>query len=185
MVPLADSFIRHHTLVVLDKLGHVVGAEFKHEDRPGCTHGTRVSLLSTLLEWATASDSSHVLWLNGMAGTGKTTVMETFCSLLDEKDLLGASFFCSVKSRRDVRTIFPSIAKMLARNHAHFRESLVQVLATFSDPLGMNLKDQYYKLIAAPAEAVFRKNKIIVIAIDALDECEDQEGIEKLLGTIL
>ena len=165
-----------------------MGAEFKHEDRPGCTHGTRVSLLATLLEWATASDSPHVLWLNGMAGTGKTTVMETFCSLLNEKDLLGASFFCSVKSktpRRDVHTIFPSIAKTLARNHAHFRESLVKVLATYSDPLGMNLKDQYHKPIVGPAEVVFRKDEIIVIAIDALDECEDQEGTEKFLGTIL
>ena len=165
-----------------------MGAEFRHEDRPGCTHGTRVSLLSTLLEWATASDSSHVLWLNGMAGTGKTTVMETFCSLLNEKDLLGASFFCSIKSktpRRDVHTIFPSIAKTLARNHTHFREILVQVLGTFPDPLAMNLKDQYYKLIIDPAEAVFREDQIIVIAIDALDECEDQEGIRKLLSTIL
>src|SRR5271156_940719 len=123
-----------------------------------------------------------------MAGTGKTTIMETFCSLLNEKDLLGASFFCSIKSKtpqQDVRTIFPSIAKTLARNHARFREKLAEVLATFSDPLGMNLKDQYHKLIAGPAEAVFRKDEIIVIAIDALDECEDQEGIEKLLGTIL
>jgi len=97
-------------------------------------------------------------------------------------------FFCSIKSktpRRDVHTIFPSIAKTLARNHARFREKLVQVLDTFSDPLGMNLKDQYYKLIAGPAEAVFRQDEIVVIAIDALDECEDQEGIEKLLGTIL
>ena len=185
---MANPLIQHHILAVLDKLGHVVGAEFNHEDRPGCTHGTRVSLLSTLLEWATASDSSHVLWPNGMAGTGKTTVMETFCSLLNEKNLLGASFFCSIKSktpRRDVHTIFPSIAKTLARNHAHFRESLVKVLATYSDPLGMNLKDQYHKLIVGPAEAVFRKDEIVVIAIDALDECADQEGTEKLLGTIL
>src|SRR5271154_3631422 len=134
-------------LAILDKLGHVVGAEFNHEDRPGCIHGTRLSLLSTLLEWATADDSSHVLWLNGMAGTGKTTVTETFCSLLNKKGLLGASFFCSIKSktpRRDVHAIIPSIAKALARNHPRFCESLVEVLATVPDPLGMDLEDQYH-----------------------------------------
>ena len=155
--------IQRQILAVLDKLGHVVGAEFKHENRPGCTRGTRVGLLSTLLEWATASDSSRVLWLNGMAGTGKTTVMETFCSFLNKKGLLGASFFCSTKSktpRRDVQTIFPSIAKTLARNHAHFQENLVEVLATYSDPLGMNLEDQYHELIVGPAEAVFKKDEI-------------------------
>ena len=35
---MANSLIQHHVLVVLDKLGHVVGAEFNHEDRPECTH---------------------------------------------------------------------------------------------------------------------------------------------------
>ena len=166
-----------------------MGAEFNHEDRPGCTHGTRVSLLSTLLEWAIADDSSsHVLWLSGMAGTGKTTVMETFCSVLNKKGLLGASFFCSIKSkmpRRDVRTIIPSLAKTLARNNPRFRENLVQVLTACSDPLGMNLKDQYHTLIVGPAQASFDSDKTIVISIDALDECEDQEGTEKLLGIIL
>ena len=180
--------IRDHILAVLDNLGRVVGAEFNHEDRPGCTHGTRVTLLSKLLEWATASDSPHVFWLNGMAGTGKTTVTETFCSLLNEKGMLGASFFCSIKSktpRRDVRTIIPSIAKTMARNHPRFREILVEDLAKYPDPLGMNLKDQYQKLIVDPAEAAYNKDDIIVIAIDALDECEDQESTEKLLRTIL
>ena len=184
---MANPLIQHHILAVLDKLGHVVGAEFNHEDRPGCTHGTRISLLSTLLEWARASDSSHVFWLSGMAGTGKTTVMETFCFFLNEENLLGASFFCSKSKapRRDVHTIFPSIAKTLARKHADFQKRLVEVLDTYSDPLGMNLKDQYKKLIVDPAEAAFKKDQIIIIAIDALDECEDQEGTEKLLGTIL
>ena len=166
-----------------------MGAEFNHEDRPGCTHGTRVTLLSTLRDWAIADDSSpHVLWLSGMAGTGKTTVMETFCSVLNEKGLLGASFFCSMKSkmpRRDVHTIIPSVAKTLARNHPRFRQNLVQVLTTCPDPLGMNLKDQYQTLILGPAEASFGRDETIVISIDALDECEDQEGTEKLLNIIL
>jgi len=33
----------------LDKLGHVSGAEFKHEDCQGCMAGTRVALLADLL----------------------------------------------------------------------------------------------------------------------------------------
>ena len=82
-----------------------MGAEFNHEDRLGCTRGTRISLLSTLLDWAIADDSSsHVLWLSGMAGTGKTTVMETFCSVLNKKGLLGASFFCSLYQVKDAAT---------------------------------------------------------------------------------
>jgi NACHT domain len=122
-----------------------------------------------------------------MAGTGKTTVTETFCSHLNKKGILGASFFCSVKSRRVITTIFPSIAKTLAGHHPRFRESLVEVLATCSDPVGMNLEDQFRILILGPAEMVFNEDEIIVVVIDALDECEDQEGTEimRLLKTIL
>ena len=173
---------------VLDKLGYIVGAEFNREDRQGCTPGTRVSFLADLLSWATVEDSPHVFWLNGMAGTGKTTVMETFCSLLNEKGLLGSSFFCSIKSRaprRDVRVILPSIAKMLAGNHPRFRENLLEVLTKCSDPLGIDLADQYHTLIVGPAEAAFRKDEIILIAIDALDECEDHDGTEMFLKSIL
>jgi NACHT domain len=168
-----------------------VGAEFQHEDRQSCTDGTRVSLLGNLLSWATADDSFHVFWLNGMAGTGKTTVMETFCRYLDREGLLGASFFCSIKSRRAVHAIFPSIARTLARNHPRFHEKLVDVLTSgkCSDPLGMNLKDQYERLILGPAEEAFStdSDEITVISIDALDECDDEEGtqIKMLLKTIL
>jgi hypothetical protein len=124
-----------------------------------------------------------------MAGTGKTTVMETFCCLLNEMGLLGASFFCSIKSRRAVHAIFPSIARTLAGNHPRFREKLVDMLTSgkCSDPLEMNLKHQYERLILGPAEEAFSKDEIIVIIIDALDECEDEEGtkIKTLLKTIL
>jgi len=180
-----------HDNTVLNRLGHIVGAEFNHEGRQGCTDGTRVLLLEELVQWATArnssesSDSSHVFWLNGMARTGKTTVTETFCSMLNKEGVLGASFLCSIKSktpRRDVHAIFPSIAKTLAGNHPRFREKFVEVLATYSDPLGMDLDDQYRTLIFNPAEATFRKDEIIVICIDALDEREEQEGTEKLLS---
>jgi NACHT domain len=126
-----------------------------------------------------------------MAGTGKTTVMETFCCLLNEMGLLGASFFCSIKSRRAVHAIFPSIARTLAGNHPRFREKIVDVLTSgkCSDPLGMNLEHQYERLILGPAAEAFSSNpnEVIVICIDALDECEDEEGtqIKMLLKTIL
>ena len=87
--------------------------------------------------------------------------------------------------RRDVRTIIPSLAKTLARNSRRFREILVEVLITCSDPLGMDLEDQYHTLIVGPAEASFGKDETTVISVDALDECEDQEGTENLLGFIL
>jgi len=120
-----------------------------------------------------------------MAGTGKTTVAETLCRLLDEKNLLGASFFCSNKGCRDVRSIFPSLAKTLAYRHAAFRAALVVALSRHPDPLGLDLKDQFQELILKPAKAGLSGNDPIIIAIDALDECDDQKATEMLLCIIL
>ena len=66
----------------MNRLGGVQGAQFKSGGREGCIPGSRVGLLSDLLEWATNKDSSSVFWLNGMAGTGKSRVIHTIRALL-------------------------------------------------------------------------------------------------------
>ena len=173
-------------VVILDKLGHVVGAQFNHEDRPGCMPGTRVLLLADLLRWATDKKSPHVFWLSGMAGTGKTTATETFCMILRQKNILGTSFFCSNKAsdRSNIRNVLPSLAKSLASMNSAFRRELVKRLEHI-DPLGMNIADQYQKLILEPAELTLNRDKIIVLVIDALDECAYRQAVKLLLDAIL
>lgn len=152
--------------------------------------GTRVLLLANLWEWAEDQKVSPVFWLNGIAGAGKTTVLETFCRMLDSKGLLGGSFFCSrkTKERANLRNMFPSLAHALARTYPAYRDALVNVLQfkECSDPLGMNLGDQYTKLILGPAKTAFeQRTSAIVLAIDALDECEDSTSIERILRVIM
>ncbi|KIJ46972.1 hypothetical protein M422DRAFT_249251 [Sphaerobolus stellatus SS14] len=50
----------------------------------------------------------------------------------------------------------------------------------------MNLADQYKLLILQPAKSAFEQHMTsIVLAIDALDECDDGVATEKLLNVIL
>ncbi|TFK39160.1 WD40-repeat-containing domain protein, partial [Crucibulum laeve] len=175
-------------IAILDKLGYVSGSEFNREDREGCLEGTRVMLLADILMWATDSVSPHVFWLNGMAGTGKTTVTETFCSILHKKELLGASFFCSRrKGRVDIHQIFPSLARALAHRYPSFEEALTKNLKQDIDPVGMNLQEQYQTLILQPAQIAFKGSpESIILCVDALDECENaEETTEKFLKAIL
>ena len=98
---------------MFEKLGGVEDAEFSNAKRgPGCIAGSRVSLLAMLLVWATDPSSPHLFWLSGLAGTGKTAVSKTFCSQLNNRKLLGASFFCMLKesNQRDVYLIIPTLA---------------------------------------------------------------------------
>ena len=66
-----------------------------HDVITDCMKGTRQQILAELEEWAFDDTAPRVCWLNGMAGTGNTCIAHTFSEILDEKQMLGASFFCS------------------------------------------------------------------------------------------
>ncbi|KAF5336475.1 hypothetical protein D9611_006642 [Ephemerocybe angulata] len=175
---------------VLKKLGDVEGAEHTNPDSgTGCTPGSRLSLLAALLVWASDPRSSHIFWLSGPAGTGKTAVSKTFCSQLAARKILGASFFCTLKERdlRNVYLIIPTLAKILAEERPDFGNALEQVLKSDRScrtPTKMALKEQYLKLILEPAAKVFTPEDLLVVCIDALDECEDKDAIGQLLATL-
>ncbi|KAG8680545.1 hypothetical protein FRC11_002323, partial [Ceratobasidium sp. 423] len=63
--------------------------------RRGCTPNTRVKILKEAIDWTRNPDAARIYWMNGMAGTGKTTIAYTLCKQLEESKQLGASFFCS------------------------------------------------------------------------------------------
>jgi hypothetical protein len=104
----------------------------------------RRKILEDLMEWAKDPHKSRLYWMNGMAGTGKTTVAYTFCQQLQEKGLLGANFFCSrsLSECSDVRNIIPTIARQLARSCPPFASALLEVLEADrqSPSLGNQLK---------------------------------------------
>ncbi|KAF5318482.1 hypothetical protein D9619_010629 [Psilocybe cf. subviscida] len=185
---LQETVSELKVLALLDKLKYVEGAGSNREDRQGCTKGTRIMLLADLLAWAIHPENKHIFWLNGMAGTGKTTVAETFCNLLFDQGVLSSSFFCSRKKldRRNVRLIVPALAKGLARVYPEFQTELLEVLKDDLDFTGLGLEDQYMMLILQPAEKAFTSSsKMIVLVVDALDECEDTQAAEMFLKTVL
>lgn len=81
-----------------------------------CLPGTRIELIEEVIEWATSPDSECVFWLNGMAGTGKSTVSRTLAASFKDEGILGVSFFFKrgASDRGKVKRLFPTIAKQLA-----------------------------------------------------------------------
>ena len=83
----------------IDKLNHeMTSYKTRHSsygNPTGCMPGTRVKILADLEAWASDGLSTKVYWLVGMAGTGKSTILHTLCEILDAKNMLGGSFFCS------------------------------------------------------------------------------------------
>src|SRR5882757_269043 len=103
---------------------HTPGAGYTSGDRQGCLKGTRQGILFQLEHWLTDEQDHRVFWLNGIAGTGKPTIAQTFAEMSFAEGRLGASFFCSqdFEDRRNIRAIFPTLAFQLAYRYSRFRE---------------------------------------------------------------
>jgi hypothetical protein len=140
---------------------------------------TRVQLLADIMSWAESPDAPVVFWLNGLAGTGKSTVARTICEHFSRKDILCASFFISrqVAERRHAPNILRTIVYQLARQQPTFSKAIADLLQNSPD---LASSENLQKLAA---ELFFKSamnlpaNVGVVVVIDAMDECtEDKRG---------
>jgi len=162
---------------------HTDEAGYTSGDRQGCLRGTRADVLLQLERWLKDEQDHHVFWLNGLAGTGKSTIAQTFAEISFADGKLGASFFCSrdFEDRSNLQAIFPTLAFQLAYRYLPFREELVRVLRANPGVGRESLCSQMEKIIVGPLEASHVRTLII---IDALDECKDEEPASAILSVI-
>ena len=170
-------------LTLLDRMRHVADAGYLCGDRQGCMKGTRREILLQLEQWSRDEEDKRVFWLNGLAGTGKSTIAQTFAEMCFADGKLGASFFCSrdFDDRSNLRSIFPTLAFQLAHQYPRFRQKLIPVLTKNPDVGREILCSQLEKLIVGPFQATGIRTLIV---IDALDECQDKEPASALLSVL-
>ena len=170
---IAESLVLNHCL-------RAKGAGYQHGDRQGCLTGTREDVLNTIECWTGDFNKSPVFWLNGLAGTGKSTIAQTIAERAFANGYLGASFFCSrgFEDRSNLKFIFPTLAFQLAQRYPSFRSSLIPLLQSNPDIIYESLQDQMHKLLVQPLHSA---GVSTVVVIDALDECEDQDPESAIL----
>jgi len=97
---------------------------------------TRREVPLQLEPWSNDEQDKREFWLNGLAGTGKSTIAQTFVEMVFADGKLGASFFCSwdFDDENNLQAIFPTTAFQLAHRHPRFREELLPV--TFVSRIG-------------------------------------------------
>jgi len=133
--------------------------------------------------WISDFNKPPVYWLNGLAGTGKSTIAQTIAERVFADGQLGASFFCSrdFLDRSNLQFIFPTLAVQLARKHAEFRSILIPLVQSDPDIVDESLYHQMEKLIVQPIKD---SGISTVIVIDALDECKDDEPASVILSVL-
>ncbi|KAF8736526.1 WD domain, G-beta repeat, partial [Rhizoctonia solani] len=156
-------------------------------NRRACTQNTRSNILLELDQWSADRTKPNVFWMNGMAGTGKTTIAYTFAQSLKTRGALGASFFCTRTSDecRDVGRIIPTIAHQLALYSPSFRSALLRVLEQEPNIKSQSIDSQCERLIKEPlSKAKSGMTKGLVVVIDALDECSNANGVRTILDVL-
>ena len=157
------------------------GYQAGHHEK--CLPGTRESALQNVILWAKSPQDQNVFWLNGLAGTGKSTITQSFTEAIANDGLLGASFFCSRDyiERRELKNIFPTLAYQLACHCPHFRTHIIANLKRDPTLAYTSLISQLENLLVKPLSGI---DTPYVIIIDALDECIDDQPASAILSVL-
>ncbi|OTA05304.1 hypothetical protein A9Z42_0059680 [Trichoderma parareesei] len=151
-----------------------------------CLPGTRVELIQQILDWAGSKDGKPIFWLKGMLGTGKSTVSRTVAQSLHQAGRLGARFFFERghSDRQNAAKFFTTIADQLATMQPAMADPIKD--AARADPSigSKGVEEQFYQLILRPLSALLKENwkgKQVVIVVDALDECGQEDDATEIL----
>ncbi|CAG8280574.1 unnamed protein product, partial [Penicillium salamii] len=176
-----------HKKIDLSRLQTAKQAAFDSYDNQHseCLPGTRIDLLREIEEWAKSPHGKCIFWLNGMAGTGKSTISQTVASRLQEQQLLGASFFFrrGEEDRGTAKKLFPTLTEQMVNR---VPQMLPRVQKAIDDDPNISekvLREQFEKLLLDPLFDIEQREETTrrVIVIDALDECDSEDDIGILL----
>ncbi len=176
---------------LINTLAHAKGASFdsyRTKKMALCSQGTRVDVLKTIQDWATNldDDQGHIFWLNGLAGTGKSTLSMSIADWAKRQDILGGSFFFSrdITELQNAALVFPTFAAQLAQYDLKFKRALCDVLRKKQTISSEGFTSQYDGLIRQPLSACEGRRPILIV-LDALDECHPEDDVEEILRVLL
>ncbi|KAK7034967.1 WD40 repeat-like protein [Favolaschia claudopus] len=173
-------------LMESDLLKKLSPAQYDAALRDECLEGTRREILTEIVEWlSSGADARNIMWLYGVAGSGKSTIANTVSHYFRNLHRLGAFVFFDRDnpSNSHVRGVVHHIAHRIAESDIHVRKALCDALSADATLVDADYRTQFQKLLLDPLAAA---NPYIcgpiVIIVDALDECLDSASRKALLS---
>ncbi|EGR44620.1 uncharacterized protein TRIREDRAFT_70028, partial [Trichoderma reesei QM6a] len=178
---------------VIDRLAPVIASDAEYH--PGgdvygghseCLPHTREQLLNDICDWLDESDApqKHLYWLQGKAGTGKSTIARTVVSRMSRKKRVVANFFFKrgEGDRSRLKRFFTTISAQLVRKLPGLAQMVQDALESEPSLPEQDPRVQFRKLIKEPLQMQTScHDKAIVIVVDALDECDSKEDLVALV----
>lgn len=158
--------------------------------RPECLPGTRVDVLEEIIGWLVEFEEvedqqANVLWMHGLAGSGKSTIATTIAEHFRALQRRGAFLFFE-RSKSDPAAVIRTLAYHLANFDPQLRSSICAAIDKDRSIAMAPLRTQFTKLLFEPLTTASRllTQGPIVIVLDALDECGTMDTRGTLLSLI-
>lgn len=168
---------------VLDAIPHAQGAGWdeKRQQAKRCVDGTRQELLREIKEWVEGIGDARVkektgFWLQGLAGTGKSTVARTVAEDLYDAGYVVASFF--FRRGEEGRSSTDLFVTTILRQLAGYPELFEPLIKRFNETeTGAKLlAREWRRLIKEPLDSI--SHRMVVLVIDAVDESKDMMALQ-------
>ncbi|KAK7684527.1 hypothetical protein QCA50_012474 [Cerrena zonata] len=173
-------------LLQSDALNLLRPAVMDAASRPLCLHGTRRVVLQKIIDWVmdVHNNGGNILWLHGLAGSGKSTIANTIASRIHEVGRRGAFLFFE-RNKTDRDAVVRTMAAQLADADPFLRSRICAAIDKDRSVAYSPLGKQFAHLVRHPLdEAAPSLLGPIVIVFDALDEYGDTPSRQSLLSLI-
>ena len=156
-----------------------------------CLPGTREEIIQIIVGWASGADpyphdefakgpkppesSARILWLCGVAGSGKSQIARSVSSQLREAGRLGSLYCCSDKHKASLHpgNLFSTIARDLSYHDPLRKRALVKKIGEDKALwTSENCREQFQQFIVEPSRGLTPVGDTIIV-IDAFDEIGD------------
>ncbi|RXW17659.1 hypothetical protein EST38_g8191 [Candolleomyces aberdarensis] len=163
-----------------------------------CFPGTRKVVIKVIITWVSSSvwlQRKHIFYLSGFAGSGKSAIAQELCNRGQGDFRLVASFFFyqGATDRSQIGGLPNALAIQLAKAIPEAAPLILAAvegdpdLASTKSRLALSARLQ--ALFYGPFETIVGRGSLVqkwtscpyLIVIDALDECEDKQGVQELL----
>ncbi|KAJ5710015.1 WD40 repeat-like protein [Penicillium malachiteum] len=172
LLKCVNNLVLHFGIPIAE--GAVLGFYENERDNVSmCLADTRVDVLLEISAWAESSDAKF-FWLNGMAGTGKSTLARTVAI----QEAIGSCFFFKKDDaeRGNAKRFISTIAKQLMSQSHQLASFISDAVNKDSQIASKALSEQFRKLLFKPLQDMTEDpNRVIIIVVDALDECTEKD----------
>jgi hypothetical protein len=145
-----------------------------------------MDVMKKIWDWVDENDGRPIFLLTGATGLGKSTIAQTLAKGCAGGNKLAASIFFSraIPQSSSISKVILTLAYQLAIAIPGMQEPMRAAFRADPSIPDKNLEIQFTKLVYEPILAIKHPVPPTIVVIDALDECEDEGGVAKLIEII-